>query len=759
MRIRLLLPALFAGFSLVACGEPSEDDDNGNGGDDGYAAAQSTASMSDEAETQSASQDTTDEPQTQNGNEPMQSADPYIWLEQVESERALDWAKKHSEETLETLRKRSDFQDLEEAALEVLTSDERIPYGTVRDGFVYNFWQDKANPKGLWRRSRVEAYLNGEPKWETLLDVDALAEAEGTSWVFQGASCAPGGGDRCIVRLSDGGKDAATLREFSLSAKDFVKDGFVSEEAKQYASWVDQDTILIASDWGEGSLTESGYPHTVKRWSLDAPRESASTVFEGEESDVFVFPVVQRSPAGDVVELIQLGETFFEFSTYLVDGDSVEQLPLPRKHDLYGVYEGRLLFKPNQDVSIGGTIAPTGSLAALKLDGATGENPELSVVYEPGPRDAITDVGIAKGRVLIAATENVVGRLYEARRGEAGWSMTGIEVPDGGTVRLGFTDPLEDVAFFNFESFLQPDTLYALSEAGASPQKVQSLPAFFDASGYDVVQREAESDDGTMIPYFMVGPTGFAEDGEISPTLLYGYGGFEIPILPSYSPIWGRLWMDRGGVYAIANIRGGGEFGPKWHQAALFENRPKAYEDFESVAAHMIDTGVTSSEHLGVMGGSNGGLLTGNTLVRRPDLINAAVIEVPLLDMLRYDKLPPGASWVAEYGDPDDPEQREFLREISPYHNIVPESETDYPAPLIFTSTRDDRVHPGHARKMAARLMENGHEVFYYEETEGGHGRAANPVQRAKIRAIEFAYLAQRLMDEGSGSGSPGGSD
>ncbi len=670
--------------------------------------------------------------------------DPYIWLEDVEGERSLGWATEASERTLTHLQTRSDFQKLQAEALEVLTSDDRIAYATFRGDRAYNFWQDKDNPKGLWRRSPVKAYLDGEPEWETVLDIDKLAEDEGVSWVFNGSVCLPGEEDRCILRLSDGGKDAVHLREFSLKTKTFIDDGFVAPEGKQWFAWVDADTVFIARDWGEGTLTKSGYPNTVKFWRRGEALSDAQTVYEGAVEDVFVFPVAHHTPDG-VTLLVSRGETFFEFSTYLVDRDTGETtaLPLPRKLDIAGVFEGALIVKPNELWSHGGADVPAGAVVALDLS-AVDAAPE--VIYAPGPRDAVTDVEVSRDRLVIAATENVIGRLYQAKRKRRGWDLDRVDLPDGGSVRIAEADPFDKRTLLLFEGYDQPETLFVHGGRG-DPDVVQALPAMFDAKGVDVEQRMATSADGTEIPYFVVGRD-LAAAGP-RPTLLYGYGGFEIPILPNYSPVVGRLWLERGGIYVVANIRGGGEFGPEWHQAALKLNRQRAYDDFIAVAQDLINGGVASPATLGVMGGSNGGLLTGNMLVQAPELINAAVIEVPLLDMIRYVDLPPGASWAAEYGHPSNPEERANLLKISPYHNV--DAAADYPIPLFFTNTHDDRVHPGHARKMAKKMLDQGHAMYFYEETEGGHGRAADPIIRAKVRAIEFSYLAERLMDGGEG--------
>lgn len=694
--------------------------------------------------------------------EPEQAAMPsgpegedLLWLEEVEGERALSWVRAQNARSLSMLENDPHYEPFFEDALEVMTSDERIPYGSVRGGQVYNFWQDDENPRGLWRRTPLESYRSETPEWETVLDIDALSKAEDANWVFKGANChAPedGAGTVCMVSLSDGGKDAVIQREFDLATKQFVEGGFVTGEAKQGAEWVSGDTLLIATDWGGdgATLTESGYPSVVKRWTRGTPLESAETLFSGDRSDVGVWPMTLKMRDGRIVQGAVEADTFFTSSYWIFPqsgGDPVK-LPIPAKSTLRGLFAGELLFSIEQDwvPDRMGLQFRSGDLLSFDLKAflRTGKLPPVKMAFRPRDSQALESVAIAKNSALVAISDTVVSKLLQLEPIAGGWQLTPVDLPGKGAARITFSDPDEEEIFLNYEGFLTPDTLLEFTAVKGEAQVLKSLPAKFDTEGLSVKQHFATSSDGTEIPYFVVRREDVALDGS-TPTILYGYGGFQISLNPSYSATTGRLWLAEGGAYVVANTRGGGEFGPEWHQAGLKTKRQTVYDDFIAVAEDLIGRGLTSPEKLGIMGRSNGGLLMGVMFNQRPDLWNAVDIGVPLLDMLRYHKLLAGASWVDEYGSPEVAEERAFLETISPVHNFDPDK--DYPTPFFYTSTKDDRVHPGHARKLARQLENAGKPFYYYENIDGGHAGAAKPETMAKRVALEYTYFARRLMD------------
>lgn len=680
------------------------------------------------------------------------------WLEEVEGERALDWVRAQNARTLAALEAHTVHDEFLAAATDALTAADRIPYSSIRDGWAYNFWQDEEHVKGIWRRTTAESYLADEPAWEVLLDIDALAETEEENWVFAGAQACRVDGrptGRYLVSLSIGGRDATTVREYDLEAGVFVDDGFVSSEAKQAVGWLGEDTVLIATDWGDDTVTESGYPSSVRRWRRGRPRTEAEELYRGETTDVGVWPLVLRRADGTELAGAVRRETFFSGSYVLFpEGAAPVMVPLPGKADLVGVFEDRLLATLQEDWSAPEGEFRSGDLVALHLAAVLAPDERGSgaeLVFRPGDRQAVSGVAVAKGRVLLAYADTVVSQLAWLDRSaddasaDPGWQLDPIELPGRGEAGVVFADDEETTVLIGYEDYLTPDSLLYLEVAeGARPQPVRSAPPRFDAEGLTVDQRFAVSTDGTEIPYFLVHRNDVSFDGS-TPTLLYGYGGFEVPMSPAYSPTTGRLWLERGGAFVVANIRGGGEFGPDWHQAGLKQQRQIIYDDFIAVAEHLIETGLTSPHRLGIMGGSNGGLLMGVMLTQRPDLWRAVVVQVPLLDMLRYHLLLAGASWVDEYGSPDVPEERAFLETISPYHRF--DDEADYPVPFFVTSTKDDRVHPGHARKMAKRFEEADKPFWYFENIDGGHGAATTQLERARRVALEFTYLTERLVD------------
>ena len=702
-------------------------------------------------------------------------ADPYLWLEDIEGERALAWVEAQNRESEARLTADPRFAATETAAYAVYAATDRIPYARQAGQRMLNFWQDEAHVRGLLRSAERQAYLAGEPQWETLLDIDQLAEAEGENWVYKGAECLEPDASRCLLMLSRGGGDAVVVREFDLDAKRFVTDGFVSSEAKQSVAWLDADRLLIAKAGDGFRVTESGYGAELRLWRRGEPLQASQLLLDVPAGHVAVSGAVLNNPLGTFPFAVD-APTFFEEDVYYLGnalndagpdgehGDAVrnqrglppEKLPLPPDVDWRGLFQDRLIgltrseWRPAAGAANvpDGAPIPAGALFSVRLsDLLAGQLANVEALVRPTARRAVTEVRAGRSSLYVSVTEDVVMQLLELSPQETGWSRRAVQLPANGTLNIVSANPHSDLALVNFEAFLKPDTLYAI-KPGKAPNPVAQLPARFDAAKFSARQTFATSSDGVKVPCFIIEPKG--RTGPL-PTLLYGYGGFEIALTPSYLSPLATAWLQSGGVFAIANIRGGGEYGPGWHQAALGPNRQRAYDDFAAVAEHLAATGVTRPEQLGIYGGSNGGLLVGVAFTQRPDLFGAAVSAVPLLDMLRYDKLLAGASWTGEYGDPDDPEAHRWLAAYSPYQNVHPDAA--YPPVFLTTSTKDDRVHPGHARKMAARLKAQGHEVLYYENTEGGHSAAANLAQFARRDALVATFLMQELMAEPKSSG------
>ncbi|MGV6820842.1 MAG: prolyl oligopeptidase family serine peptidase [Parvularcula sp.] len=663
-------------------------------------------------------------------------ADPYLWLEEVEGERALDWVREQNARSLAELESDPRYQTLFDEAMAILTSDERIPDVSLRGGYAYNFWRDDEHVRGLWRRMPVSDYVAGSEEWDVLLDVDALAEKEGENWVYAGVDCLAPDYDRCLMSFSRGGSDAAVQREFRVDERAFVADGFTLPEAKTGVAWMDQDTVLVSTDTGEGSLTESGYPRVTRRWQRGQSLQDSEVVFEGEKEDVGIWPFSVWSDGAYVSGVVR-SQTFYDKEYFLFnEAGDLEKLPLPLQADLESILHGKIILTLNEPWAHGGATYPTG--AVISYDPATDET---SSIFLPEDRVAVKGVATSEDAVFITVLDHIQGRLLRYDAIDGVWKKTIIPMPDNGVVSLSAVEDETGDALVYYENPTTPDTVYYVKN-GEAPKAIRSLPAFYNTDGVVVEQHEVASTDGEMIPYFVMAKKDVLAAGP-SPTIQYGYGGFRIPILPNYSATTGKMWLENGGVYVIANIRGGGEFGPDWHAAGLKTKRQLIYDDFYAVSEDLIKRGITTPEQLGILGGSNGGLLMGVALTQRPDLYKAIGIGVPLLDMMRYDQLLAGASWVIEYGDPSDPVEGAFLRSISPYHNLKPD--TDHPRPFFFTSTKDDRVHPGHARKMARKMAEYGYPFLYYENIEGGHGAAANQEQMAKRLALQYVYFAREL--------------
>ncbi|MCU0303903.1 MAG: prolyl oligopeptidase family serine peptidase [Thermoanaerobaculales bacterium] len=668
-----------------------------------------------------------------------QAEDPYLWLEEVEGEKALAWVEARSAADTAVLEAVPVFGEIHAKLLEIYNSADRIPSPALRGAWIYNFWQDADHVRGIWRRTFLDEYIQAEPAWETILDLDALAEAEGENWVWKGASCLEPEYRRCMVSLSRGGADAAVEREFDTVAKTFVADSFVLPEAKSQVAWLDADTLWVGTDFGEGSLTTSGYPRLVKLWSRGTPLESAVTVFEGAVEDVASVGSSSHTAEGRH-DLIQRIPEYYRGTTFLRLGGRLVKLDIPADAEITDFLGDRLIITLRTDWQVGGTTLPGGGLLAIDLDAFLAGGRDFDVLFTPAERVSLGGVAATRNDLIVSTLDNVRGRLYRMTPGGDGWTTEEIALPGLGTVDVDSTSDVDGSFFFTYTDFLTPSTLYHVPDGG-QPRAVKRSPEWFDPAGMTVEQHEVASADGVKIPYFVVTPAGFEADGA-NPTVLYGYGGFERSELPHYLGSMGPAWVSRGGVWVVANIRGGGEFGPAWHMAAVKENHQRNFDDFTAVAEDLIARRITSPEHLGIMGGSQGGLLVGGSFVQRPELFKAVVCQVPLLDMKRYSKLLAGASWMAEYGDPDT-DDWEYIKTWSPYHNLDPEA--SYPEVFFYTSTRDDRVHPGHARKMVAKMTDLGHKVYYYENTEGGHAAGANLEQRAYSWALSFAYLWMML--------------
>jgi prolyl oligopeptidase len=675
--------------------------------------------------------------------------DPYLWLEQVTSPRALAWVDTENKRSLAVLESDPRYATLHAEALALAQAKDRIPTPDFLGGGVYNFWQDADHVRGLWRRTSAEDYANAAPDWTTVLDLDRLAQEEHANWVYKGAVCARPQERLCLIALSDGGEDATTLREFDLETDRFVDGGFSLPHSKQSVDWLDPDTILVARDWGPGSLTASGYPFVVKILHRGQALSQAQTVFHGDPTDVQVDPEVLVDGQGHRAALIVRGVSFFETETYLLGDHGMDQLNLPKKSSVVDLVAGRLIISLKQDwtPTPGAKTFAQGSVVAVDLAGARSEPEHLfpTLVWAPGPREALEEVSATKDRLVLTALDNVRGRAYVLTpTPEGGWTRAKIDLPDNSAISLVAASRQDDRSYLSVSSFLTPTSLWLDDAWRGDVTQVKTLPPKFDASNLVTEQLEATSKDGTKAPYFVVHRKDIKYDGS-NPTLLYAYGGFEVSMTPNYSANLGKLWLERGGVYVLANIRGGGEFGPAWHEAGLNVHRQRVYDDFAAVAGDLIDRKITSPRRLGIRGGSNGGLLMGVEFEQHPELWNAVIIDVPLLDMLRFEQIAAGASWVGEYGSVGNPAERAFLASISPYNNL--KADVKYPEPFIFTTTKDDRVGPVHARKFAAKMEAMGLPFLYYENTEGGHAAGANLQEAAREQALEMTYLTRKLMD------------
>jgi len=667
-----------------------------------------------------------------------QEKDPYLWLEAVESDSSMDWVLKQNELTKDKLTATDSFKTLKSDFLTAYGDKDKIAYPSIVNGMVYNTWKDEDHVRGIWRRIPQEDYNAGKDNWETVLDLDELSKAEGKSWVFHGSNMLKPAMKKCLITLSDGGTDESEIREFDLSTKTFVKDGFFLPSSKGSANWLSEDELIISRDFGEGTLTTSGYPRIVKILKRGMPIEKATQIFEAPVTHMGCWGY-SRYRKGKYTSGISVYENFYSHKTFEESKGRMTQLLIPDDSDNNGLYKRQMLISLHSDWEVNGEKFLIGSVISINFDDLLDGKVEPRLVIRPTERASISNVAICKDFVLINMTENVQSKLMKFDLVDGKWSGSEIDAPEFGSISLIDYDRKEEGFYFIFSNFITPATLFYSN--GTDTKEIKKQKEYFDADGLEVKYEETKSKDGTLIPYFIVHKKDIKLDGS-NPTLVYAYGGFNISQRPSYKKEAGIGWLEKGGVYVVACIRGGGEFGPAWHKAALKEKRQNAYDDFYSVCENLIEKKITSSDHLGAFGWSNGGLMAGVVATQRPDLFNAVIIGAPLLDMKRFSHMLAGASWMGEYGDPDT-DDWEFIKKYSPYHNIHKDKE--YPEVLFMTSTKDDRVHPAHARKMAARMMEQGHPILYYETVEGGHSASSTNDQAAFNSALMYSYLWSKL--------------
>lgn len=669
--------------------------------------------------------------------------DPFQYLEEVDGKKALEFVEKQNKETFEVLSNLKEYKDIYNKTLAIANSTDRIAYPSIYGNYTYNFWQDNDHVRGIWRRMPLTNYIKGNTNWETVLDLDEMSKQDQVKWVFKGAQGLYPKYNRFIISLSKGGGDAVVTKEFDATTKTFMTNGFNVNESKTNASYLDENTLIIGSDFGKGTMTTSGYPKQVKLWKRGTPIEQAKLIFEGDESDVSDSGYAMRD--GNINYLVvSKGMTFYSSKSYVIIDKKLVLIDIPEDANTAAILKNQLIISLKSDWKVNNITYKQGSVVSANFTSLLKGIKDIHLIYEPDQFSSVDGISNTKNFLLFNILSNVKSELNTFAFVNEKWIKTKVEAPEFGTIGISATDEFSDQYFFNFQNFLTPTSLFYANAESKSIKKIKSLPAFFDASKYKVEQFKAKSKDGEMIPYFVIASKKVVYNG-LSPTLLNAYGGFEVSEVPIYSGTIGQGWLENGGVFVLANIRGGGEFGPKWHQAGLKGKRQNIYNDFHAVAEDLISKNITSSKHLGIMGGSNGGLLMGVAFTQRPDLYNAVVCQVPLLDMQRYNKLLAGASWMGEYGNPDVPEEWDYIKNYSPYQNL--KSGTKYPEVLFMTSTRDDRVHPGHARKMAAKMIEMGNKIYYYENTEGGHGGSSTNEQRAKFTALYYSYLIMKLKN------------
>jgi prolyl oligopeptidase len=673
--------------------------------------------------------------------------DPFLWLEDVSGARATAWVKEQNTRTLGVLQKDPHFAPFYADALKIGEAQDRLVFPEFINGRLYNFWQDATHVRGIWRSTTVEEYASTNPTWTTVLDLDALAKTEGKNWVWKGADCDSPSRTRCMISLSEGGEDATTMREFDLTTNAFVAGGFDLPRSKQSTAWESDDALLIAREWQPGDVTASSYAYIVKRLKRGQPLDAATEIFRGVKTDLASSPGALSDGSGHRVMIVGHSTSFFESETLLLTPSGLKPLAIPKKASLAGMIDGHVLIQISEDWTTHGTTYHSGTLLSVELGAMEADPAHLvpHVIFAPGPRQSIGEAGATRDRLILCTYDNVRGRaaIYTPSP-DGSWTAQPLALPDNSSIGVITADSHGSRMYVYATGFLTPTTIYSGDADTGALAIARTAPARFDASRDVAEQHEAISSDGTHIPYFLIHPKSMVLDGS-NPTILYGYGGFEVSLTPNYGTTLGKLWLERGGVYVLANIRGGGEFGPAWHEAALKTHRQIAYDDFTAVARDVIARKVTSPRRLGIMGGSNGGLLMGVEFTQHPELFHAVDIQIPLLDMLRFEHIAAGASWVGEYGTVSIPDQRAFLAKISPYNNLKPG--VAYPEPFIWTTTKDDRVGPQHARKFAAKLAALHDPYLFYEVTEGGHGAGTNIKETSFTSALEYTYFTEKLMN------------
>lgn len=666
--------------------------------------------------------------------------DKHQWLEDVEGEKQLEWVKAQNKITAERIQNQEGFQALKQQYLDDLNDDEKIDYPRIVGDYVYNFWKDENHVRGIWRRTSIQDYKADKDNWNIILDLDKLSKKEDKKWVFSGVNWLAPDYKICLLSLSDGGTDENIVREFNVDTKEFVKDGFYLPSSKGSIAWLNENQLLIGRNFGEGTLTTSGYPRIVKLLNRGQKIEEATVILERDSSLMGVWPFSQYID-GEYVTHISVSHNFYKRDLYRYLNGELIKYEVPQDADFTGIYKGFGLWTLNSDWETNKKTLKQGALVSLNYKKLLKNKIEAKTVYQPNEKSSIDGVSITKDALLINTIENVKSVLYKSHFEKKQWINTAVETPEFGNISVIDASRTRNDYFYQYSNFITPPTLYFVDK---NQDIVRQGKEKFKAANLEVNQHEVLSKDGTSVPYFIIHKKDIELNGN-NPTLVYAYGGFNVSITPSYSTRTGIGWLEKGGVYVIANIRGGGEFGPKWHHAALKEKRQNAYNDFYAVCEDLIKRNITSPKHLGAMGWSNGGLMAGVVTTQRPDLFSAVIIGAPLLDMKRFNKLLAGASWMGEYGNPDT-EDWEFIKKYSPYHNV--HKEKTYPEVFIITSTKDDRVHPGHARKMAAKMQDQGHPALYYETIEGGHRAASTNEQSAFNQALMFQYLAMKLMTE-----------
>ena len=668
--------------------------------------------------------------------------DPYLWLEEVESEKSLDWVKEQNKNSEQILTSNPLYENLQKRYLEVYNDKDKIAYPNIVGDYVYNLWQDEKYERGLWRRMLTKDYLKNNSNWETLIDLDALSEKEGKKWVYAGATFLEPANDICIVALSDGGTDQDELREFNVKSKKFVANGITFPSSKGGVSWINKNKVLVARDFGKGSMTTSGYPSQIKLMDRNGSMDEAKLIFKTDTTNLGAFPASFYDNNKQYIFIYE-AISFYESNLFFLVDNQLKQITYPKDAEFAGFYSGSLIVSLQSDWNINDTVYKKGTLLSMNLQDNLNGKVKVKTIYQPNDRSSFVSVSTSKDFIVVNSMENVQNKLYKYTLNNDEWSAEKINAPEFGSIYLTSSNNQTNDYFFRFSNFITPTTLY--HSTGTEIKPVKKLKNFFKTDNLEVKQFNATSKDGTKIPYFIVHQKDLQYNGK-NPTMIYAYGGFNASSQPNYSSTIGIGWLEQGGVYVLANIRGGGEFGPSWHQAAMKEKRQNAYDDFYAVSEELIAKKITSAEHLGAFGWSNGGLMAGVVFTQRPDLYKAVVVGAPLLDMKRYSKLLAGASWMGEYGNPDIPEEWAYIKKYSPYHNVSKDKE--YPEVYFVTSTKDDRVHPGHARKMAAKMKDMGHPYIYHETIEGGHGAASTNAQQAEMWSSIYTYFNMKLNNK-----------